>query len=122
MSITGYTLKSVDFASFHSVMKNGIILVVINVTSKKILTLQNKFVGLIAGIKPRYSCSILFKRLDSLALPREYILMNLPLVFRRVHIMLAVFSNLLSTLTSLINKKTQFKGALDFTLCESGVI
>jgi hypothetical protein len=40
--------------------------------SKKIFTLQKKIVGLMAGVKPRNSCS-LFKRLEILTLPCDYI-------------------------------------------------
>jgi hypothetical protein len=53
---------------------------ILNVTYCYFLTplLQKKIVRLIAGVKPRNSCRSLFKRLEILALPCEYIfsLMN----------------------------------------------
>jgi hypothetical protein len=71
-------LKSVYFAYFHSAMNYGIILGVNLSNSKKIFTLQKKIVRLMAGVKLRNSCRSLFKRLEILTLPCEYIflLMN----------------------------------------------
>jgi hypothetical protein len=67
------TLKSVYFAYFHSIMKCGIIFVDNSSDSKKTFTLQKKIVRLMAGVKPRNSCTSLFKSLEILALPCEYI-------------------------------------------------
>jgi hypothetical protein len=72
------TLKSVYFAYFHSIMKDGTILGGNSSNSKTIFTLQKKIVRLMAGVKPRNSCRNLFKRSEILALPCEHIfsLMN----------------------------------------------
>jgi hypothetical protein len=66
-------VKSVCFACFHSTMKYGIIFWGNSSNSKKIFTLQKKIVRLMAGAKPRNSCRSLFKRLEILTLPCEYI-------------------------------------------------
>jgi hypothetical protein len=59
-------------------MKYGIVFWGNSLNSKKIFTLKKKIVRLMAGVKPRNSCRSLFKRLEILALPCEYIfsLMN----------------------------------------------
>jgi hypothetical protein len=54
-------------------MKYGIIFWGNSSNSKKIFTLQKKIVRLMAGVKPRNSCRSLFKRLEILTLPCEYI-------------------------------------------------
>jgi hypothetical protein len=72
------TLKAMYFAYFHSIMKYGIIFWGNSSSSKNIFTLQKKVIRIIAGVKPRHSCGNLFKRLEILPLPCEYIfsLMN----------------------------------------------
>jgi hypothetical protein len=72
------TIKSVYIAYFHSIMMYGIIFGGNSSSSKKIFTLQKKFFRIMAGVKPRVSCRTLFKRLEILPLPCEYIcsLMN----------------------------------------------
>jgi hypothetical protein len=72
------TLKSIYFASFHSVMKYGIIFWGNSPNSKMIFTLQKWTVRNIGGDKSRTSCRNLFMSLEILSLPCEYIftLMN----------------------------------------------
>jgi hypothetical protein len=72
------TLKAIHFACFHSIMKYGIIFWGNSSSSKNVFTLQKKVIRTIAGVEPRHSCTNLFKRLEILPLPCEYIfsLMN----------------------------------------------
>ncbi|PNF23822.1 hypothetical protein B7P43_G15913 [Cryptotermes secundus] len=67
------TLKLIYFAYFHSVMKYGIIFWGNSSYSQKIFILQKKIVRIMAGVKPRESCKNIFKRLEILTLPCEYI-------------------------------------------------
>jgi hypothetical protein len=78
MSLT-QTLSNQFILPSHSVIKHGIIFLGNSSNSKKIFALQKKIVRLIAGVKPRISCKSLFKRLEIVTLPCEYIcsLMNL---------------------------------------------
>jgi IS1 family transposase len=55
-------------------MKYGIIFWGNSSDSKKMFTLQKKIVRIMVGIKPQNSCRELFKRLQILPLPCEYIL------------------------------------------------
>jgi hypothetical protein len=72
------TLKAIYFAYFHCIMKYGIIFWGNSSSSKNLFTLQKKVIRIIAGVKPRHSCRNLFKGLEILPLPCEYIfsLMN----------------------------------------------
>jgi hypothetical protein len=68
------TLKSIYFAYFHSLIKYEIIWGGGNSSdSKKIFTLQKKIVRTMMGVKSLNSCRELFKRLQILSLPCEYI-------------------------------------------------
>jgi hypothetical protein len=67
------TLKSVYFACFHCLMKYGIIFWGNSYDSKKAFTLQRKIVRPMMGVKSHNSCRELFKRLEILTLPCEYI-------------------------------------------------
>jgi hypothetical protein len=58
------------FAWFYSTIKYGIILGSNSSTS----TLQKQIIGLMAGVKSRYSCKSLFKTVEILTVPSEYIL------------------------------------------------
>jgi hypothetical protein len=72
------TLKSVYFACFYSVIQYGIISWGNSSNSKGIFTLQKKIIRIMAVAKPRNLCRSLFKKLEILPLPCEYIfsLMN----------------------------------------------
>jgi IS1 family transposase len=128
-------------------MKYGIIFCGNSSSSKNLFTLQKKVIRITAGVKPRHSCRNLFKRLEILPLPCEYVfsLMNFTVnkqeLFQtnsavhsvntrykhQLHRPIAnlscfqksafytginIFNSLPSTLTSLVNKKSQFKVAL----------
>jgi hypothetical protein len=67
------TLKSIYFAYFHSIIKYGIIFWGNSANSKRIFTLQKKIIRIMAGTKPRNSCGSLFRQLETLPLPCEYI-------------------------------------------------
>jgi hypothetical protein len=67
------TLKSINFAYFHSIMKYGIIFWGNSPNSKMIFTLQKRNVRIIVGVKSRNSCRHLFMKLEILPLPCEYI-------------------------------------------------
>jgi hypothetical protein len=65
------TLKPIYFACFHSRIKYGITFGGNSCNSGKIFTLQNKIIRIMAGVKLRSRS--LFKRLEILTLPCEYI-------------------------------------------------
>jgi hypothetical protein len=71
-------LKWIYFACFHSIMKSGIICLGSSCNIRKIFTLQKKIIEIMASVKPRNLCRNLFRRLEILTLPCEYIfsLMN----------------------------------------------
>jgi hypothetical protein len=73
------TLKSIYFAYFHSVVMYGIMFWGNSPNSRKIFTLQKKTMRIMIGAHPRTSCRRLFKKLDIVPLPSQYIysLMNL---------------------------------------------
>jgi hypothetical protein len=54
-------------------MKYGINFLDNSTDSKKVFTLQKKTVRIMVGVKPYYSCRYLFRRLQVLPLPCEYI-------------------------------------------------
>jgi IS1 family transposase len=72
------TLKSIYFAYFHSIVQYGIIFWGNSSNSRKISTLQKKIIRIIVGAHPRTSCRILFRKLEILHVPCQYIfsLMN----------------------------------------------
>jgi hypothetical protein len=67
------TLKSIYFAYFHSLMMYGMIFWGNSSDSKKVFTLQKKFVILMIGVKHHNFCRDLLKRLETLTLPCEHI-------------------------------------------------
>jgi hypothetical protein len=72
------TLKSIYYAYFHPLIKCGIIFWCNSSNGRKIFTLQKKTVRIVAGAQPRNSCRSLFKQLETLSVPCQYIfsLMN----------------------------------------------
>jgi IS1 family transposase len=72
------TLKSINFAYFHSIIKYGIILGGNSSNSRTIFTLQKKIITIMVGAHPRTPCRSLFKKLEILPVPCQYIfsLMN----------------------------------------------
>jgi hypothetical protein len=72
------TLKSIYFAYFHSVIQYGIIFWGNSSNSGKIFTLQKKIIRIMVGAWPRTPCRSLFKKLEILPVPCQYIfsLMN----------------------------------------------
>jgi hypothetical protein len=54
-------------------MKYGIIFWGNSLDSKKVFTLQKKIVGIMMGVESRSSCREIFKRLQILSFPCEYI-------------------------------------------------
>jgi hypothetical protein len=83
------TLKSIFFAYFHSVVKYGIMFWGNLSNSRKIFTLQKKIIRIMVGAHPRTSCRRLFKNLEILSVPSQYIysLMNffVKKIFRQTH-------------------------------------
>jgi hypothetical protein len=65
--------ESIYFAYFHCVTKYGIIFWGNLYNGRKILTVQKKIITIMASVKRRNSCRILFKRLEILTLPCEYV-------------------------------------------------
>jgi hypothetical protein len=72
------TLKSIYFAYFHYIIKYGIIFRGNSSNSKKIFTLQKKINRIMVGAQPRTPRRRLFKKLQILRIPCQYIfsLMN----------------------------------------------
>jgi hypothetical protein len=67
------TLRSIYFAYFHSIASYGIILGGNSSYSKKTFTLQKRIIRIMMGAHPRSSCRRLFKKLEILTVPRQYI-------------------------------------------------
>jgi hypothetical protein len=67
------TLKSIYFAYFHSIASYGIILGWNSSNSRRIFTLQKRTIRIMVGAHPRTSCRRLFKKLEILTVPRQYI-------------------------------------------------
>jgi hypothetical protein len=65
--------KSIYFAYFYSLMKYGIIFGGNSCDSKKVFTLKRQIVRIVMGVKSRNSCRDLFKRIEILTLPCEYV-------------------------------------------------
>ena len=67
------TLTSMYFAYFHSiVLSYGIIFWGNSSNSRKIFTLQKRIIRIMVGAHPRTSCRTLFKRLEILEVPSQY--------------------------------------------------
>jgi len=73
ISIT-LTLKSINNAHFHSIIKYGIIFCGNSSYSGKIFTVQKKTVTIVADAQPRTSCRSLFQQLEILPVPCQLIL------------------------------------------------
>jgi hypothetical protein len=67
------TLRSIFFAYFHSIASYGIILGGNSSYGKKIFTLKKRIVRMLVGAHPRTSCRRLFKKIDILTVPSQYI-------------------------------------------------
>jgi len=67
------TLRSIYFAYFHSIASYGIIFGGNSSNSKKIFTLQKGIIRIMVGTHPRTSCRRLFKKLEILTVPSQYI-------------------------------------------------
>jgi hypothetical protein len=72
------TLKPIYFAYFHSIVQYGILFWGNSTNSRKIFTLQKKIIRIMVDAHPRTSCRSLFKKLEILPVPCQYIfsLMN----------------------------------------------
>jgi hypothetical protein len=68
------TLKSIYFAYFQFIIKYGIIFWGNSSNSKKIFTLQKKIIRIMVGALPRAPCRSLFKKLEIVPIPCQYIL------------------------------------------------
>jgi hypothetical protein len=66
------TLKMIYFAYFHSILKYGIMFW--DNHTDRVFRLQKKVVRNMAGAKSKISCKPLFKTLEILTLPSQYIL------------------------------------------------
>ena len=85
------TLKSIYCAYFHYIIKYGIFLGGNSSNSGKIFSLQKQIIRNMAGAEPRSSCRSLFKQLEILPFPCQYILslMNLIIIrkfFKEIHL------------------------------------
>jgi len=67
------TLRSIYFAYFHSIASSGIILWGNSTYSRKIFTLQKRIIRIMIGAHPRTSFRKLFKKLEILTVPSQYI-------------------------------------------------
>jgi len=66
-------VQSIYYGYFHSIIKYGIIFWGNSSNSGKTFTLQKKIVRLMAGAQPSTSCRSLFKQLEILRVPCQYI-------------------------------------------------
>jgi hypothetical protein len=71
------TLKTIYFASFHTIMEYGIILWGVSVESKRIFQQQNRIMRIMTGSAARISCRTLFWKLEILTLTSQYILSSM---------------------------------------------
>jgi len=69
------TLISLHNAYFHYVIKYGILFGGNYSNSGKIFILQKQIVRIMAGAYPKTSCRSLFKKLEILSVPCQYILL-----------------------------------------------
>jgi hypothetical protein len=67
------TLKSIYFTYFHSIVKHGIICGGNSSNNRKIFTLQKKIIRIMVGAQPRTSSRKVFKNLEILSVPSQYI-------------------------------------------------
>ena len=67
------TLRSIYFAYFHPIASYGIIFGGNSSYSKEIFTLQKRTIRIMVGAQPRTSCRRLFKKLEILTVPSQYI-------------------------------------------------
>ena len=66
-------LRSIYFAYFHSIASYGIILWGNSSYNRKIFTLQKRIIRIMMGAHHRTSCRELFKNLEILTVPSQYI-------------------------------------------------
>jgi hypothetical protein len=76
------TLKLIYFACFHSLMKYRIIFWGNSSDGTKVFTLQKKTVRIVVGVKPQHPCRELFKKLQILLFPCEYIFSSLIFIIK----------------------------------------
>jgi len=69
-----HTLKSIYCAYFHCIIKHGIIFWANFSNSGKIFTVQKKIISIMTDAHPRTCCRSLFKQLEILPVPCQYIL------------------------------------------------
>jgi hypothetical protein len=67
------TFKSIYFAYFHSIASYGIILGENSSNVKEIFTLQKRIIRIMVVAHSRTSCRRLFKKLEILTVPSQYI-------------------------------------------------
>ena len=67
-------IQSIYYACFHSIIQYGIIFWGNSTNSVKIFTLQKKIFRIMVDAQPRTSCISLFKQLEILPVPCQYIL------------------------------------------------
>jgi hypothetical protein len=80
------TLKTVYCAYFCSIMEYGIIFCGNSTESKRVFQLQKKIIRIIGRSETRTSCKPLFKWLDILTLPSQYILSSMKVLSYNLHI------------------------------------
>jgi hypothetical protein len=71
------TLKSIYFAYFHSIIKHGIIFCGDSSNSRKLRTLKKKIIRIMIDAQPRTPCGSLFKKLEILPVPCQYVLSSM---------------------------------------------
>jgi hypothetical protein len=95
------TLKMIYFAYFHSIMKYGIIFWGNHTDSMRVFQLQKKIVRIMTGTKSSASCKPLFKALEILTLPSQYVLSLMNFLLHNLEILSLIF-----LYTLLIQEKT----------------
>ena len=80
------TLKSIYYANFHSVIKYTIIFGGNSSNSGKVFILQKQVIRCMAGAQPITSCRSLFKQVQILPVPCQYILLLMNFVINNQEI------------------------------------
>jgi hypothetical protein len=71
--VTHEMLRMVYFASVHSMMSYGIMIWGNSTQAKKVFNLQKKCIRILANVKPKASCRLLFRNLNIMTFYAQYI-------------------------------------------------
>src|SRR5215469_12827064 len=112
-------LKTVYFSYFHSVMSYGIIFWGNSGASKDVFKIQKRVISILTNKSKQDSCQLLFKQLQILTLPSQYLYSLLVFVVKN--------RDLFSLNSDIHNLNTRFKNNLhlpltNLTMIQKGVL